>query len=442
MSQLPDNGMSRREFIKRSTVLGASLSAASIPTLLSACGGGAGAGGKVQLNFWDMLWGPDEYIDAAKKLVSQFNQQHSNIEVTYQSIPWTNWYQTFTTAIGSGTAPDVSTGAAYQAVQFYDSGAIAAVDDVIEEWRSSGKLDDFQPHTVDTLKYNGHYVALPWGIDIRVPFYRKDYFQKAGLQLPTNWDEWLAAAKKLTGAGKYGWLCSSDTGGSQYLYLLILNNGGGFFTPDKKPNLLNDRDMEALQFFSSWVKNGTVSPASTGYQSTDAVKAFGNGDGAMIINSPGMKAQFTADVNNNIGVMPPLAGPHGDKGTIFWVNNLMLYKQSQHPNEAKTFMKWWSENQLALWTQGHSSEIPARKSFASNPYFKSNADLNFIIENWVPLGKTTATQASGIFPQLNSIEGEGVLQTLVQDLLQGKNVAQASQTAQAGMQSIMNNSAG
>ena len=88
---------------------------------------------KVDVQFWDMIWGGPEYIDAGKALVAQFNQEHPDINVTYRSIPWTNWYQTFVTAIGSGTAPDLSTGAAYQAVQLYDQGAILPVDDVISD---------------------------------------------------------------------------------------------------------------------------------------------------------------------------------------------------------------------------------------------------------------------------------------------------------------------
>jgi multiple sugar transport system substrate-binding protein len=64
-----------------------------------------------------MIWGGPEYIDAGKALVAQFNQEHPGITVNYRSVPWTNWYQTFLTAIGSGTAPDLSTGAGYQAVQ-------------------------------------------------------------------------------------------------------------------------------------------------------------------------------------------------------------------------------------------------------------------------------------------------------------------------------------
>src|SRR5258708_10446014 len=78
----------------------------------------------VDLQFWDMIWGGPEYIDAGKVLVAQFNQEHPEITVTYHSVPWTNWYQTFLTAIDSGTAPSISPRAAYQAGAFYDQDAI------------------------------------------------------------------------------------------------------------------------------------------------------------------------------------------------------------------------------------------------------------------------------------------------------------------------------
>ncbi len=110
-----------------------------------------------------MIWGGPEYIDAGKALVAQFNQEHPDITVTYRSIPWTNWYQTFLTAIGSGTAPDISTGAGYQAVQLYDQDAILPIDDVINQLKADGKLDDFLPKTVDILKYKDHYVASTLG---------------------------------------------------------------------------------------------------------------------------------------------------------------------------------------------------------------------------------------------------------------------------------------
>jgi len=129
----------------------------------------AAGGGSGELQFWDMVWGPPEYIDTAKKLVEQFNQQNPSIKASYQSTPWSSWPQVFTTAIGSGTAPDVSTGGGGQAVQYYPEGAILEADDVVAGLKSAGKDKDFTPGTLDTTHYNDHYVAVPWGMSIRVP---------------------------------------------------------------------------------------------------------------------------------------------------------------------------------------------------------------------------------------------------------------------------------
>lgn len=392
----------------------------------------------VDLQFWDMIWGGPEYLDTGKALVAQFNQEHPEITVTYRSIPWTNWYQTFVTAIGSGTAPDLSTGAGYQAVQLYDQGAILPIDDLISEWKASGKLDDFLPNTIDTLKYDNHYVALPWAIDIRVWYYRKDLFEQAKVQPPTNWQEFKTAAHALTNskADQYGMVTAGDSLGEHLLLALILNNGGGLFTKERKLDLSSDRNVEAFGLLADLVKNHDAYPAAAGYSNEDAVSAFSQGKGALFLNSPGLSGRLPK-IADKIGVVQPLVGPHGDKGTIFWVNNIMLYKQGKHPAETKIFLAWWSEHQKDLWTKGHNTQLPVRKSFAADPYFQGNAETKFILDNYVPVAKTTATHATEIFPKLNEVEGEGALQSLSQSLLQGKDVNSAVKTAAERLKSVL-----
>src|SRR5258708_10263395 len=103
------------------------------------------------VNFWYMLWGPaPQYPDAARALVAQFNRENPNIQVTYRSVPWANWYQTYVTAISAGTAPDISTGGGFQAVQLFEIGAIRPLDDFIYELPHSGELPDFSPGFVET----------------------------------------------------------------------------------------------------------------------------------------------------------------------------------------------------------------------------------------------------------------------------------------------------
>ncbi len=286
------------------------------------------------------------------------------------------------------------------------------------------------------MRYGGRTVALPWGIDIRVPYYRKDYFAEAGVEPPKTWEELAAAAKALTTGGRYGIVSAGDTLGTHHLYVLILNNGGALFTPDGKVDLMNERNVEALTFFSDLVKAGAVHPASAGYTGDDALKAFSQGTAAMFITNPGFETR-APEIADKIGILEPLTAPHGDKGTVAWVNNIMLYEQSDHKDEAKTFLTWWSEHLLPLWTEGHLTQLPVRRSIADDPYFTGNANLNFILQNWVPVGKGTGFPVEGIFPALNEVEGEGVMQTLVQDLLQGKDVTESMERAEERLKTIV-----
>jgi multiple sugar transport system substrate-binding protein len=111
----------------------------------------------------------------------------------------------------------------------------------------------------------------------------------------------------------------------------------------------------------------------------------------------------------------------------------MLYKQSKHPAEAKVSLEWWSEHEKDLWTKGRVTQLPVRQSFTADPYFQNNPETKFILDNYVPLGKTTATHSTQIFPKLNEIEGEGVMQ----NLLQGKAVGASVKEAASRVNSIM-----
>lgn len=404
----------------------------------SQSGSGTSNAKPVEITFWDMAWGPTSYSDTAKKLVEKFNSENPNIKVTYQSTPWANWYQTFANAIAAGSPPDISTGAGYQAFQFTDSDEILPIDDVIEDLKKAGKLDDFVPGSVEALKYNGHYVALPWMIDIRVPWYRKDLFEKAGITtLPKTWDELRASLKKVSGNGNYGLaLPGNDTIGIHSMFTFMLNNGGGLFTADKKVDFMNDRNVEAVQFLSDLVKDRSINPAMAGMNKEDAFKEFGTGRAAVYINTPSFPDNFP-DIKDKLGVLEPLAGPHGDKQTLGWVNNIMIYKRSKHPNEAKTFLKWWSENNKSLWTEGKAGGFPARTSFMKDAFWTNNVNLKLISEKYLPIMKITGSKYTSAFPELNQIEGDGSMSQLVQKIISGKPVKESMQEATQKIKEIM-----
>ncbi len=133
-----NDGLSRRDFLKYSA---GAVGATGISGILASCaaggfGGGSSSGssggGAVTINFWDMAWGNNSYFDVGKQLVNDFNNAHKGINVVYRGTPWANWFQTFTTAIGSGTQPDISTGASFMGAQFSASHNVLPLDDLVD----------------------------------------------------------------------------------------------------------------------------------------------------------------------------------------------------------------------------------------------------------------------------------------------------------------------
>ena len=387
----------------------------------------------VTLNFWDMQWGVSEYAVAAQKLVDRYNQEHPNVHVVYRSVPWANWFSTFTTAVASGSAPDISTGAGFQAVYFFSQDAVVPVDDVVKEIGE----DAFVPGALEACRYQGHYVGLPWAVDIRLFLYRKDILEAKGQKVPTTWDEFRAVCKAVSGNGVYGYVSSGDSSGVHTLFVTAINNGGGLFTKDGKPALTSDRTMEALHFLADLAKDGSVNPASVGYQNFDAVASFFQGKAAFLIEGSNLPAQAPADVREKIGILPPMKSPHGDIGTNEWINNIMVYKQTTHPKETFAFLKWWAENEKPLWTEGNFASFPARKAILQDAYFQNNPNYKYAIEVFAPIAKTIAAQKGGTFPELNEVDGDAAFSTLIQQLWQGKPLSQIVPPALARLEEIM-----
>lgn len=419
--------MDRRSFNTRLGALGA---LAVSPVLTN-------AQSPARVDFWDMVWGPPAYMDTARALVAQFNKENPGIQVVYRSIPFPNWYQTFSTAIAAGSGPDISTGPAYLAVQFYADGAVQPIDDVIAAMKADGDLADFDPAMIDRMRYDGHYVGLPWHATFRQWYYRKDILKDLKLAVPQTWEQFRAVAKAGTGKGRYGVIAAADSRGQQTVLSAMVNNGGGLFTPTGAPNLKDPKNIEALNWLASLVTDKSVDPASAGYGTGDVRRAFLQGKALFMMDGPFLHDEAGAPASEQIGIVPPLKSTSGQQGTFSAYNNIMIYKAAKAPAAAKAFLRWWSKNQKDLWTKGGTVSVPARKSIAVDPFFQQDPNRRYSIDKYLPLGRPAMEHAPGPFPQLNVVEGEGFLVAMTQQLWQGKSVADIVDTADKRLRQIM-----
>ncbi|OEJ25482.1 ABC transporter substrate-binding protein [Streptomyces agglomeratus] len=177
--------------------------AATALAVLTACGGSGtaekksaapGSDGKpVSITFWGWTKGSKEVVDA-------FNASHEDIRVTYEEIPSGNagGYAKISNAVKAGNAPDLVSIEYPMLPEFVSQGAVQDI---------SGHLSDdvkrkFLPQAVELTTLGGKNWAVPFDASPQALYYRKDLFEKYGVEVPRTWAEFREAAGKVRKADK------------------------------------------------------------------------------------------------------------------------------------------------------------------------------------------------------------------------------------------------
>jgi multiple sugar transport system substrate-binding protein len=422
-----EQSVTRRAMLRRAGVAGVALAGSP---LLTACGGTSSGSGTIE--FWDMVWGGDDYESAAHALIAEFEKAQPGIKVNYRLLPWTSFYEVFATAVSSGTTPDVSTGATYQGFQYAKS--LLPVNATIDAWQKGPTGKDVLPVSIAAQRdASGDYLGLPWAVECRVISYRKDYFAASNIPVPTSLTELGQAARALTRNGRYGLGFSGETLGSQMLMSFFFNNGGGLFTAGCQADLVNDRNREVCAWVQALVRDGAIPKAAAGWGIDDVANAMKRGDIAMCHNVPNW-FHHLGDAGPHVDVLPPPTGFHGDKGTIVWYGPMMLYRSvGSDQDKALTFMNWWLDHQYEMWSNGEISTLPARRSFYEKVPALQDPRVRRVRDQWVPVGKTLSAPCDHALESLNKVEGQGFMQTLVQDILTLRPIDAALNKANAAL---------
>jgi multiple sugar transport system substrate-binding protein len=427
--------------MSRRALLGAA-GATAATALLAACTrtapGGANAGKGGTLKFWNMPWGNSEFAALDKQITLGYKPESGLPNASYQSIQWANFTQTFATSVTSHTGPAVSSGGGTQAFQFAKSGFIAYADDLLEQWKSNGIFDDFLPNTVDAMKTEKGYVAVPYNIDMRVLWYRKSLLAKAEVEPPTDWQSYLDVSAALKKIGAYGFAASSGANGDafQAIVSLMINNGGGIFDEEQKPNLVTAANIEALDFVVENVKKGYMDPLALGYSTTNANSQWQAGKFGMGIDVPGLAAGLTGSAKDDVVVGDPLVSAAGSKGALYFVNNVMMYTNTPSQKGSEAFLTYYYKNLAQLWTKGTQPGLPALKSIVATKEFQADPNSMKMIDAWQPVCRTWAAPGgAALFPNVTLVDSTPAMTTFAQEVLSLKSTPKEALTT---LQSTLN----
>ncbi|RIX26390.1 ABC transporter substrate-binding protein [Amnibacterium setariae] len=401
----------------------AALAGSAFATLgLAACSsGGGGASGPIK--FWNMPWGAPAFATLDKKITEAYKPSGKLPDAVYQSVQWQAFTQTFSTAVASNTGPAVSSGSGTQAFSFAKQGKIAYADHLLDSWKSNGIYDDFLPGILDTMKTPKGYAAVPYNLDMRVLWYSKSLLEKAGADVPTDWQSNLDACAALKKIGVYGFGLSAGAQGNafQAIVSLMINNGGGIFDEEQKPNLLTPANIQAIEYVQELVRKGYADPKSTGYSTSNTQAQWKAGKFGMQIEAPGLAANLGGSLLTDVVVGEPLTAAAGTKGTLSFPNNIMMYTNTPTQKGSEAFLTYYYKAMAPLWTQKTGVGLPVLKSIAETPEFRSDANAAKIVDVWQPVAKTWAAPGgAALFANVTTVDSTTPMTNFAQTVVAAK----------------------
>jgi multiple sugar transport system substrate-binding protein len=219
---------------------------------------------------------------------------------------------------------------------------------------------------------------VPWYVETRVIYYRKDLAEKAGVAPPTSWSGLTGFAQALQrkGGAKWGiYLQPGATGSWQTFLPFAWQQGATLAAPDAKSFTLDSPEMaKALDYYTSFFSSG-LAPKSLAQGALE--QGFINGSIGAFVSGPWhigiLRDQGGQSFLDKVGLT---LMPKEKAGTSFvGGGDLVVFKDSKNRDSAWKFVQFLSQPATqAKWYQT-VADLPAVKSAWDDPAIRSDSML-------------------------------------------------------------------
>ncbi|WP_128436673.1 ABC transporter substrate-binding protein [Streptomyces cyaneus] len=403
--------------IRRSRRAAVAVALGSVLALTAtACGDdGSGAGGdkgeegsgKGEIVFWDNNGGVR--TDIWKEVIADFEKANPDIKVEYVGIPSTDYQSKVDTAIQGGGLPDVGGVGAAMLAGFAAQNALEPLDDRLAKSSLNGKLNE---DMVTSLKAAGggddKLYSIPTSANNGVLYYRTDLFKKAGLDEPTTWDKFYAAAEKLTDAKKneFGYTIRGGAGSIAQALDAMYGQSGitSFWDASGAKTTVNDpKNVAALEKYAALFKKVTPA-ADLNNDFTKMVAQWDSGTIGMLNHNLGSYQDHVKALGTE--KFRGIPQPVGSAGKRVQVSNpvdgIGLFKSSKNKEAAWKFIEFALSHDENSKFNESAGQVPANNDAAKDAWI-SKAEPTKLAAAALTDGSTTIVQLPYYLPDWNTI---------------------------------------
>ncbi|MGD0224094.1 MAG: sugar ABC transporter substrate-binding protein [Terriglobia bacterium] len=286
-----------------------------------------------------------------QQLSPEFERQ-SGVKLNWVVLGENILRQRLTIDISTGSNTfDVITIGSYEAPLWGERGWLVPLDDLGADY----EYDDIFKVIRQGLSYQNRMYAAPFYGEGSFTYYRRDLFQKAGLEMPLqpSYEQVRQFARELHDPehGVYGICLRGEPGWGQnmaYISTLVNTFGGRWLDLDWKPQLTSPAWAEAVSFYVDLLSNyGPPGAITDGYNENRAL--FANGNCSMWVDATSAASylldpsQSRVAATTGFAKAPIAKVPNG--ASYVWSWAFAIPTSSKRAAVAKQFIKWATSRQ-------------------------------------------------------------------------------------------------
>ncbi|MCD8141032.1 MAG: sugar ABC transporter substrate-binding protein [Planctomycetaceae bacterium] len=298
---------------------------------------------------------------------------------------------------------------------------------------------DYSEGSIQCTSVDGFQTSIPLINECQVIYYRKDVFEKAGVQPPKTFEELEKVAAAVTDKSneRYGFVSRGARNALITQFSSYLYGFGGDFSKDGQALMDTPEAHAAIDYYGRMLR--LYGPEGVHNMSwPQAAAIFQQGKGAMYIDAssqyPSMLDPTKSSVADVTGVAMFPAGPtaHAVYDITAWA--IGIYSNSQNQDAAWQFVRYMTDKDRTLILQGEYANQCARMSIYNSP-----EGIKKLPADWVKAVSETGPIGVGHDrPQLTAVaQARDILSEPVTLSIDGKDFKGAAARANQRFQELL-----
>ncbi len=284
-----------------------------------------------------------------RNIIAGFEAENPTIKVEIVPVDFTHAEEVIKTGIASGSPVDVSF---FWGTQINAFTEVDMAYDLTDALMADGGAwyNTFVPAYIDGGKVNGRYYAVSYQPVIETIFYNADLFKQYNVELPTTWDEYMAACEVFKQNDVYG--VGNWSGQNHQLlqptYQYMANDGTLDDVTNGRVDLTTvDGLKKCLTNWKTVYDNGYWYPGEGALTSTkdQTQAAWYQGKIATLFDAGSSAGLYETECAFEVGVLPFPYVQEGGKYAVNVVTNaLFIPANAKHVEEGIKFIKYYTSD--------------------------------------------------------------------------------------------------